>query len=1093
MSRLFVLFLVVLAAGLFLLPFMLSVQAAQSPDVGPVYRLNSEGDEMILVNPDVVEPRPSAPSAVAQGEKEEAAPIAPVAYLPGPDTRFGIELDRARQAGPQAVLLFIANQPDPHQPLLEAAARDAQNDMKSNGQTLPSAPGANRVSLNGGPCAYATIQAAVTAAAAGDTVCVSAGVYTETVDIAGKVLTIEGGYDAACTTLAGGLTRLYGSSLGSVIDLTGASVVSLRNLDLTGGNGFGGGLDLLGTSRVTLSNTDIHGNQGPNGAGIYIGSSTIVTYTNDSDIYQNMATGNGGGAVVYGRLAGYDTTSDIYSNSAVNGGGIAVFGGVVYLDNSDVIANTASGLGGGFYVVNSTVTLANSVFVGEISPCCQSAATGGGIYASASQINLVGAATSVVNNTATGNGGGLYLVNGSKLWVTGGSLGHDSSSTAGNDAQLGAGMYVMTSTVDFSGRIINNIATESGGGLYAVNSTITMTNATVGSLAAYQHNQIGPTGLNGAGMYLVNNTHATLENTAVVSNTLSNSGTGYAGGIYVRNGSVLTMTNSRIERHFLPSIGDGRGAGLYIFDATVTLSNTQVLSNTASTVGGGARLYGLSTLNVLGGSSFTDNKALNGEGGAIAATNTPDINATGAVFMNNSAAGNGGAIFLDAGTLDFNGAWDVRLNNALGNGGAVAASGTSNIDFHATGPGGSYLALNHANGNGGALYVSNADTVQLYATSGTLLALNNNSAGGNGGFAYANGGAFFDVYGKIQATANSAAGNGGVFFLSGSSRLWLDDYFNDLPQILVNTAARGGAIYASNSPRLECDGVEFGYTNDGNKATAGSGGALFLSGSTFLANNCLFRNNQAQAGNGGAIAAYTSTLTIDADYPTALHTQDQALDRSSPDMPLATTCDPLLRQCSSLYLNTSTGYGGAVFANDSKLTLSNTYLHRNTAQRGGAIYQEGASALGSISNTLVYSNTSLQAYGAGIRVAAGAMTVTQVTIANNTGGAGFSSGGGQSHIYNTIIWGNTVASYSSLTTVVCNIDQGGTAGLALNPWFLAPGAGENYHLRPSSPAANACSTGLARDLDNVARPIGPMYDMGSYEAPLAIYLPIAKR
>jgi predicted outer membrane repeat protein len=597
-------------------------------------------------------------------------------------------------------------------------------------------------------------------------------------------------------------------------------------------------------------------------------------------------------------------------------------------------------------------------------------------------------------------------------------------------------------------------------------------------------------------MYLINNTRATMDNTAILSNTLSNLSTGYAGGMYVRQGSVITLTNSRIERHFLPSTGDGRGAGLYIYDATVTLSNTQVLSNTASSLGGGVRLFGTSTLNILGGSSFVNNKALNGVGGAIAATNTPDINVANATFQSNYASTDGGAIYLDAGALDFNGQWDVRFNSAVRNGGAVAVAGTSNAGFRATaGPGTSFLAANHAGNHGGALYVTNNNAIELYATSGFPLAINANIAGGNGGAAYADGGAFFDVYGMIQATSNTAASNGGVFYLSNGSRLWFDDYFNVFPQISVNQAANGGAIYAANSPRVECDGAEFGSGNDGNKAAAGSGGAIYLSGSTFLADNCVFHNSQAQAGNGGAIAAFTSTLSIDTDYPAASGLQDRIEDRLSPTTPQATACDPLSRQCSSLYANTaisstaSNGFGGAIFASDSRLMVNSTYLHRNTAVRGGAVYQTGASATGNITNTLVYSNTSLVALGAGIRMAGGAITVTHSTLANNLGGAGFSPGSGQSYVYNTILWGNTSAAFGSLTAAVCNIDQGGTAGPATNPLFIAPGAGENYQLRMGSPAINACSTGLPRDLLNIARPLADKYDMGAFEMYIKLYLP----
>ncbi|MBI5030469.1 MAG: hypothetical protein HZB51_08075 [Chloroflexi bacterium] len=1096
MNRQFVflplLVLLTVGVALFLAPTL--VHANQPP---PGFHLNSEGDEWITVNPTQIEPKPRA--LALQNAQNESATLASVSPAPPvSDALLSIALDRARNASPQSVLTFVARQPNPNHPLLQAAIHDALTDLQPRALHSPAAPNANLVSINANPCGYATIQAAVNATVNGDTIHVSAGYYTETVDVsAGKVITIEGGYDATCTALTLGLTRIHANVAGSVVDVFGASVLALRNLHIVGGSSFGAGVDVLGSSHVTLVNTDVYSNTGANGGGFYIGSGSIVTYSADSDIYNNTAA-TGGGAIVYGRLIGFDTSSDMYQNSATDGGGIAVMGGQVQLDNADVVANTAASRGGGFYVAsNGIITLTNSVFVGETAPCCQSAQYGGGIYADASRVILGSVTTTVMNNTATNDGGGIYLTNASRLVVTGSNLGYSGSVTSGNDAVFGAGLFAISSTVEFTGQIINNIATNSGGGLYATNSTITMTNTTVGGTAVNTHNQIGAAGLNGAGMYLINNTHAILSNTIIVSNTLANPATGYGGGMYVRQGSIVTATNSRIEQHFLPSAGDGRGAGMYIYDATVTLSNTQVLSNTASNFAGGARLFGTSTLNILGGSSFIYNKSLNGVGGAIAATNTPDINATNATFRYNTASSDGGAIYLDAGTLDFDGSWDIRYNTASGNGGAIAVIGTGDADFRVTnGPGDSYLAVNVTGGNGGALYVANTDSVSLHATSGYRLNLSTNSAGGDGGAVYANAGAFFDVYGMLQATSNLAVGNGGAFYLSNGSRVWMDDYFNEVPQIWVNTAANGGAIYASNSPRVECDGVEFGFVSDGNKATTGSGGAIYLSGSTLVADNCVFRNNQAQAGNGGAIAAYTSTLTIDADYPLPTFAPALSENRPRTNAPQATACDPALKQCNTLYSNTAisstaaNGNGGAIYVNASNLTLQQAVLHRNTAVRGGAIYQEGVGALGTLSNTLVFSNTSLAASGAGIRNNGGAITMTHTTLANNTGGAGYSPGAVQSYLYSTIIWGNTSAAFGALTVATCNIDQGGTAGPANDPLFVSPGASENYRLRAGSPAIDACNSGLPIDLDNRARPKGIRFDMGAYEMLSTLYLPL---
>jgi predicted outer membrane repeat protein len=529
---------------------------------------------------------------------------------------------------------------------------------------------------------------------------------------------------------------------------------------------------------------------------------------------------------------------------------------------------------------------------------------------------------------------------------------------------------------------------------------------------------------------------------------------------------------------------------MYIYDATVILTDTVVANNTAANFAGGARVFGTGILNIQDGSLFSNNRALGGSGGAIAATNSSDTNVEDSTFQNNHASGSGGAIYLDAGTLSFDGAWALIENSANSDGGALAVVGSGDARFSATkGPGASSLSNNHAGGHGGAVYIGNTSNLEMYATSGYMLAIQSNTAGLDGGAAYAGGGGFFDIYGNVSANHNSAVGNGGAFYLGGGSRLWMDDYFSTLPSVYANSAVNGGAVYALNSPDVECDGVQFGASGDGNIASTGSGGALYLNTSTFSADNCVFQGNQALTGNGGAIAAVNSTVTMGASYPLPAAQQTVFMERVVPNAPLATACNPSERDCSRMFLNTASGDGGALYSNNSNVTVRQTIFDQNTANRGGAIYQLGASAVSEFANVLATSNTSIQSLGAGIRLAGGAMTIRHATLAHNTGGAGFSPGSANSYVYNTIIWGNTVAAFGALTAADCNIDQGGTAGPANNPRFIDP-AGGVFWPRPGSPAIDACTTGLANDLISSARPIGPRFDMGAYEVLPAITLPI---
>jgi hypothetical protein len=929
-----------------------------------------------------------------------------------------------------------------------------------------------RVGINGA-CAYPTIQSAVNAASKGDTLRVSAGVYFENLDVYNTSLTIEGDYNSTCTSKGGGETRIEGSlGTGSTMDIQNNSVV-LRDLVISWGiNLAGGGIYTFDTD-VTLDNVEVSNNYALVGGGIYVDPNSVVSLVNGSDIRNNAVAGGGGGVGVDGQFTG--TGSNIVHNCAPDGGGIYTLGANVLLNEVGLVLNQAA----------------------------DEAGKGGGIWANGDATVQTSNTTLIGANTAV-NGGGIYLEGNSTFNATDTLIGFPLLFLWPNLAETGAGIYADTSTVDFSGTIDLNIAELSGAGIYATNSTVNLTNAKIGGNdAAYQGNQLGSSGHLGVGLFFTSGTQAILDNTTVVSNTFQTTGFTYGGGIYVSGGSNLTLVNnSSVEDHLAPNAGDGKGAGIYINGSTVTLDNSQVISNTAGTNGGGIRLWGTSTLDVNNGSRISYNQSLNGEGGAIAAAGTPDINITGGTFQHNHAETDGGAIFLNAGTLDFDGVWDVRWNNAYGNGGAVAVVGSGSADFKAT-TGESLLGVNYAFGNGGALYVANTDTVRLYATSGYRLLMNTNQSGGDGGAAYANGGAFFDVYGYLQATSNIANGNGGVFYLSGGSSVWLDDYYNTIQTLWVNRAGNGGAIYAVDSPRVECDGAEIGGSSNGNEAEAGSGGAVYLDNSTFTADNCVFQNNQA-SGNGGAINALNnSTLTIGTDYPplaAATITGDENRDGMAPQAPTATSCDPSVRECSSFRYNTadsdlnSTGSGGAIYSSESTLILNHTHLHHNSAYMGGAIYQTGRSSNGEVSDSLIHNNTISHIAGSGIRPHQGSFSLNHVTLADNSGAPAVSSEAAVSQVNNSIVWGNPGGGYGgTFTSGSCNIDQFGSVGSNTDPLYVDPGA-QNYRLSSGSPAIDACASGLSPDLDNHFRPFGLAYDMGAYEYRIfEIFLPLVIR
>lgn len=957
-----------------------------------------------------------------------------------------------------------------------------------------------RVGINGGGCAYGTLSQAIAAAADGDTLQVAADTFHEAVDIIDKDLTIVGGYDSTCTTPDAGTTRLDASyHSGSAVNIRN-NVVTLRNLRITGGDSIGGGVDVDASSgnesQATLDNVHITGNTGTYGAGLYIGTRAVVTLTNGTLIDNNAASIHGGGARVWGKLVLTSWAGGITHNTAPHGGGVSVPGGVLHMRPGHVgnnQATAASGRGGGIHVLDGgVVTATNSSNVYR-----NSAYDGGGIYADDARVTL-GAV--IHSNVAANDGGGLYL-NNSMLYADSTRLG-DTVAGRHNEATAGAGggLYAQDSTIEFNGRVYNNRAATQGGGVFAESSAVTLTNAHVGGTGENQANDVTGS-VFGAGLYF-NDTHATLDNTVVASNTFS-SGAGWGGGIVAWEGSVVTLTNdSRVENHHAPNAGwfGGAGAGLLVYSSTVTLDNSQVLSNTADILGGGIYMVLTSTLNVLNGSAIAHNHVITGSGGGIAAVGAPDINIADATLRDNSAATDGGAIYIDSGTLDFTGGWDVLRNTAhTGNGGAVAVMGDAVAEFHAGGY--SFVYFNRAmSGHGGVLYLGNPTTSKLYATAGHELYIYGNRAiGGNGGALYADNGGYFDVYGQVNFDRNRAD-NGGAIYVTNGSRVWLDDYVNIRPQLVDNWAdlGSGGAIYAQDSPRVECDGAIFGQADDGNHASV-SGGAIYLSGSTLNADNCSFQDNEATE-HGGAIAAYTSTVDIYATYAAPvmaaqpIRAERETLSPAAPSAIAATACNPLTEECSVFSGNVAdsdendTGRGGALYTNDGSTRIAHTHFYSNTATRGGAVYQTGIDAGTDIANTLIYSNTSTANFGAGIRTEGGAFTVTHITLANNINGAGYSQSNTEGYAANSIAWGNEAGGFwitSGPLTGTCNIDQSNNAGAVTDPHF-ADAANGDFHLLGDSPAIDACDDGLSPDLDNVLRPALYGYDMGAFEYPYGV-------
>ena len=368
----------------------------------------------------------------------------------------------------------------------------------------------------GGGC-FASVQAAIDAAAPDAEIRIAGGTYTAasgTVAVITQSLSLIGGYapdfgasnpdpDAYPTVLDAQWT-------GSVISITNAGDVILRNLRLVHGDGTGN-----------------CGNYGC-GGGIYAAGTHLIV--ENCVITGNVANkkglvGMGGGIYAYAR--GYHVEvrdSQIVSNTA----------------NTDPSSSNYSG-GGGIFVYYGRAFLVRNRISDNVGSTAGTGGRGGGIFLhDVTQANVL--TNTIRGNEATahkscGDGGGMYIF-GSKAYVAGNLI--ENNWTAPNWAGDGGGVLIHDSEVHLDrNTIIGNATLPPGAGWAA----------------------------RGGGVYIASSEPVTLTNNLIARNAACNNG---GGGVYVNritppSGSVLLVNNTIADN------GDtGVGASMY---ATLALTN----------------------------------------------------------------------------------------------------------------------------------------------------------------------------------------------------------------------------------------------------------------------------------------------------------------------------------------------------------------------------------------------------------------------------------------------------------------------------------------------------------------------------------------
>lgn len=817
----------------------------------------------------------------------------------------------------------------------------------------------------------------------------------------------------------------------------GAGATSGVTIDANDAAAANGGVAQIGGGRnVTFANLTLTDGTASLGGIVYVGSSAHLVLDN-TDLTSGSAASLGGGLRIYNgtveminasRIIGSETTGS-------NGGGVALAGGTLILRDDSRIgdylqSNTAADLGGGVYLDGGVLTMEDT--------------------------------SRVRSNTATTNGGGVYALNGGDILMEDSASIGWSVSTAGNSAVDGGGVY-----------------------LTGVGATLTMNDNT-----SVRYNTASS---DGGGIYVTGGASFSSDSASVTNNSAAERG----GGIMVDTSATVAMQNGATVNSNQATGAVGLGGGLYILgdSATVTVDASQVNGNVAGHSYGGIRVFGASSLSLSNGATLNSNQAQIGPGGGLSLYQGA-VTINNALIQSNTAVLGGGGIYMDSGAVTITNP-DIRYNQAVsGPGGGIYRSGGT-LSLAATTQTG-YVAVNTSSTNGGGIYDASDAPLVLRALGGYRLNINTNQAGINGGGIYALH-TFVDAYGWIQMTSNTAASHGGALYLGSGATAWFDDYLTtSVPEIWVNTATsgNGGGIYAQDSTRVEFDGGQVGFSGIGNRALVGDGGGIYLDNSDLLVDNTIIVGNQAGDDGGGIAAVNTSSVTMAPTLGLLHGPPEQPGD--APRSPQATACDPDAlpadTYCLEVRGNSAADLGGGIFfQGESTGSIARTAFIANTAATGSALELYDATV--SLRNSMVRDNvaggvnkSTIHVYNEGGAGPTSTLNAQHNTITHNSQFGIYYANLTGGTFDNNIVWGNSTLGFVTgaglSTTATCNDTQDsvltGAGNVSSDPLFITTARG-SYHLKPGSPALDACAAGSSPDLDAITRPRGVQYDMGALE------------
>jgi polymorphic membrane protein len=364
-----------------------------------------------------------------------------------------------------------------------------------------------------------------------------------------------------------------------------------------------------------------------------------------------------------------------HGQTSADGGGILVVGApadqmpcnvVVNVVRSSVLDNTAGGSGGGIATYAARVVLTNSRVRGN------SATNGGGATSAFDRPMQIDGST-ITDNSATNVGGGVWVPVGGSLRVNNSAIATNSAANAGGGLQLDA-PYLSEQVIIRNSVIARNRAVTGAG----INDDI--------------------------------------KSLILIDSTLArNQASGSGGGLNCVCGFGLEVEGSTFSANSART-----GGAAYVTGFLTSFSDSTFDSNTAIATGG-ALVNGADDA-ALTNSTFTNNRSLNGHGGAVAnlgncsLTCFAGLSISSSSFDGNKAAnGWGGAIYnADTPLTLINTTIGATQSNKAAYGGGLANDGVLGSTTASLLPGTS-ISGNVATVTGGGIFNTNGGTVVIDA------------------------------------------------------------------------------------------------------------------------------------------------------------------------------------------------------------------------------------------------------------------------------------------------------------------------------------------------------------------------------------------